>query len=85
MSAGLLALALLGYVQTRSNLVLSKSPWTVWYVAGSAVFSIVALVNSFGLRGSAEPALYLAGLGWLLFFSTSLFVRLVLREAGSGS
>jgi hypothetical protein len=49
---------------------------------GSVVFSSVVLANSLELRGPAAPGFYLAGLGWLLFFSTSLLVRLVLAFGG---
>jgi hypothetical protein len=76
LAAGLLATAIFGYLQTR-DAVLSKSRWTLSYISGCLTFSAVALANSLSMMGSPQPGFYLAGLGWLLFFSTSLFIRLV--------
>ena len=82
MAVGLVAVALFGYLQTR-DAVLSKSLWTYLYIFGSLVFATVALSNGLTLMGSAEPGFYLAGLGWLLFFATSLFVRLIQPSVAS--
>ena len=76
LAAGLLALALIAYLQSRDP-VLSMSRWTYSYITGSSAFSALALANCLAIKGSAKPGVYLACLGWLLFFSTSLFVRLV--------
>ena len=83
LAVGLVGLALIGYFQTRDP-VLSRSKWTYSYTVGSVVFAAIALANGLALWGSATPGLYLAALGWLLFFSVSLFVRLVQASAAVG-
>ena len=83
MCAGLLALALVSRLHTKPDPVLSKSRWTAIYITGSVGFSGCALANALGVIGFPGPGLYLACLGWLLFFSTSIFVRLILAAAAS--
>lgn len=80
MCVGLLLLGFMSHLNTRRDPVLSKSRWTICYIVGSIVFSAFALLNVFGV-GPPGPGFYLAGLGWLLFFSTSIFVRLILAGA----
>lgn len=48
--------------------------WFLTYQGGSALFALLAL----GLFSPSGFGLYLAGLGWMLFYSASLYVRLVL-------
>lgn len=76
LAVGLLALAFITYLQSR-DAVLSRSRWTYTYIVGSCAFSALAFLNCFATGGAAKPGFYLASLGRLLFFSTSLFVRLV--------
>ncbi len=83
MCVGLLALAFAGHLQTRRDPVLSKSRWTFSYITGSIAFSVCALANTLGLLSAPGPGLYVACLGWLLFFSASIFVRLILAAAAS--
>jgi predicted acyltransferase len=81
LAVALVALTVIGYLQARDP-VLSRSRWTYTYIIGSGAFSALALANCFAMLNSAKPGYYLACLGWLLFFSTSLFVRLVRASVG---
>ena len=78
MAVGLLFLALTIYSRAKSHLNRMSLAWFVTYVAGSALFALMALTNTLELLGPPGPGQYLAGLGWLLFVSISLFVRLIL-------
>jgi hypothetical protein len=84
MAVGFGLLTLLTYFRTRAQLNRLSFVWFWAYVSGSAVFSGIAIVNTAGVLGHASPGLYLAGLGWLLFFSISLFVRLILAPVSPG-
>jgi hypothetical protein len=60
--------------------------WVVTYNVGSAAAVVLLLVNGLGLAGTPQLGIYLVGIGWMLFFTFSLFVRLVLDgAAGSGA
>jgi len=78
MATGLVALGLIICFRTRSHLNRLSLAWFTAYVAGSGLFGVMVLANALELFFAAGPGLYLAGLGWLLFVSTSLFVRLIL-------
>ncbi len=52
--------------------------WFLLYQWGSALFALLAAGNALALAGPPGLGLYLAGLGWMLFYSASLYVRLVL-------
>lgn len=78
MAVGFVLLALLTFSRTRAQLHRLSFVWFWTYVSGNAAFACVAIANTAGAVGHASPGLYLAGLGWLLFFSISLFVRLIL-------
>ena len=57
--------------------------WFLTYQGGSALFALLAVVNALALLGPPGFGLYLAGLGWMLFYSASLYVRLVLTPLPS--
>jgi len=62
--------------------------WLYIYLTGGTLAAIALLLNCFGAFGEVLPGVYLAGLGFLLFYATSLFVRLVLSgpsPAGTSS
>jgi hypothetical protein len=62
-----------------------STTWVRTYNVGSAASVVLLLVNAIGLAGPPQLGIYLVGLGWILFFTFSLFVRLVLEgAAGSG-
>jgi hypothetical protein len=80
-SAGLVGVALVAYFGTRAHLNRLSRGWFYTYLIGSVVSALGLLCNGVGVFGPAYPGVYLAGLGWLLFFSTTLFVRLVLSPS----
>lgn len=55
MSAGLTALVVLSYLQTRDP-ILSKSPWTRGYITGTTIFAAMAFVNGYEFIGPANVA-----------------------------
>ncbi len=52
--------------------------WWVFYSSGTVIAITALLANAGGLLGGPSFGLYLVGLAWLLFYTTTLFVRLVL-------
>ena len=52
--------------------------WFVFYLSGFVITVAVLIANAVGLLGGPGLGLYLVGLAWFLFYSTTLFVRLVL-------
>ena len=82
-SAGLFGVALVSYFGTKAYLNRLSRPWFFTYLAGSIAAGVGLLCNGLGVLGTTFPGVYLAGLGWLLFFSTTLFIRLVLSPSPS--
>jgi hypothetical protein len=77
---GLTNLRLRGAIRQRMS-----TRWVYTYNSGSAASVVLLLVNALGLAGPSQLGMYLVALGWMLFFTFSLFVRLVLDGAvGSG-
>ena len=83
LSAGLFGFALVSYFATKAYLDRLSRPWFFTYIIGTITSALGLLCNGLGVFGAAYPGVYLAGLGWLLFFSTTLFVRLVLAPSPS--
>lgn len=88
-SSGLLALGLVSLVlavhvqaATPAGHRLSRT-WIYIYQTGLGLAAIALLLNAFGAFGEVLPGVYLVGLGCLLFYATSLFVRLVLSNSPS--
>ena len=52
--------------------------WFRVYQWGSGITAVTLCVNMFSALGPPQLGLYLVGLGWMLFYSASLYVRLVL-------
>ena len=50
--------------------------WFYVYQVGSGIMILVLVINAAELSPLDKKGLYYCGLGWLLFFSLSLFVRL---------
>ena len=71
----LLVILLLSTWQTRHQMVRF---WWVLYLLGTSVSGVVVLISSFDDFGLSPITGYLIGLLWMLFFSTTLFVRLIL-------
>jgi hypothetical protein len=62
-----------------------STAWLRTYNVGSAASVVLLVVNALAITGPPQLGIYLIGLGWILFFTFSLFVRLVLEGAvGSG-
>ena len=80
-SAGLFGVSFVAYVGTKAYLNRLSRAWFFTYLTGSIASALGLLCNGLGVFGAAYPGVYLVGLGWLLFFSTTLFVRLVLAPS----
>ena len=80
-SAGLFGVSLVAYFGTKDYLNRLSRAWFFTYLTGSIASALGLLCNGLGVFGAAYPGVYLVGLGWLLFFSTTLFVRLVLAPS----
>ncbi len=52
--------------------------WGVAYTSGNIITATVLLANAVGFFGDPSFGLYLVGIAWLLLYTTTLFVRLVL-------
>ena len=52
--------------------------WGVAYTSINVITAAALLVNAVGFVGGPSFGLYLAGVAWLLLYTTTLFVRLVL-------
>ena len=81
--SGLLALWFVSRIVLTQRISLSvrsrlNRAWFLTYQWGSATFALLAAGNALALAGPPGFGLYLAGLGWMLFYSASLYVRLVL-------
>jgi hypothetical protein len=82
LALGLMSLSLAIYVGSAKpqGRQLSRV-WVNIYVFGGILAAIPLLLSCFGAFGEVLPGVYLAGLGFLLFTATSLFVRLVLSDS----
>ena len=60
-----------------------SSGWMFTYQSGSVLIALILIANALSLLGAAGPAPYLAALGWQLFLSASLFVRLLMGPGGT--
>ena len=82
LALGLLSLVLAIYVEGSKPQARQLSrAWMYSYQTGASLAAVAQLLNCFGAFGEVLPGVYLAGLGFLLFYATSLFVRLVLSNS----
>jgi len=87
-SSAVLAVGLLGHLLLLSRTTLPHRPqlsrvWFGIYLIGSMLAGLLVAANALGGLGDPGPGPYLAGLGWMLFYATSIFVRLVLSPFAS--
>ena len=76
---------LLTVTRSRASRTGLSFRWAVAYTSGYFAATTALLVNVVGLSGGPSFGLYLVGVGWLLLYSTTLFVRLVLAPfSGQG-
>jgi len=86
LSAGLFSFLAVTLMRLRGGIGQRLSAfWISVYIGGCALFAALALVNALGLTGPPQLGLYLAGVFWMLFYSVSLFVRMVLAPGIAGS
>ena len=83
----------LGSVVLSIFLVISTWPirhqmvraWWLIYLFGTFSSTILLLASTFQMSGVSPVSAYLIALLWMLFFSTTLFVRLILAPTGSST
>ena len=70
--------ALLTMTRNRASRTGLSFGWAVAYTSGNIITATALLANAVGFLGGPSFGLYLLGVAWLLLYTTTLFVRLVL-------
>ncbi len=83
LSLGLFFLLAVTIVQTWSIRHQLSKFWLALYELGTFFACVFVILGTFQLAGLNNSGTYLFGLLWMLFYSTSLFVRLILNPPGS--
>jgi hypothetical protein len=62
-----------------------SAAWLHVYTWGTVAVCTLVLIGALGLLGRPQLGIYLVGLGWMLFMSLSVFMRLVLAPKNDGA
>jgi len=85
LGAGLVAITVLTNILSWPIRHQLSKLWNTIYQVGSIVTAAIVLCSAFEIIGLPTISAYLIGLVWMLFYSTSLFVRLILNQPTSSS
>ena len=81
LGAGLIVLRVVVHITSRAIRGDLSRLWYRIYEIGDWLFAALLIASVAGVSGAALPGVYVAALGWLVFFSVTLFVRLIVSPA----